>query len=80
MIAMDMTTRYAMRYVMQAVVVTHRKNGHVFPSYNCHSILLSYLDFRLQLRAAPRATNHIIEVELGLRFIEGFYNKIRILQ
>ncbi len=49
MIAMDMTTRYAMRYVMQAVVMTRGKNGHVFPSYNCHSILLSYLDFRLQL-------------------------------
>jgi len=27
MIAMDMTTRYAMRYVMQAVVMTHRKIG-----------------------------------------------------
>jgi|CXWL01.1.fsa_nt_gi hypothetical protein len=27
MIAMDMTTRYAMRYVMQAVVMTHRTIG-----------------------------------------------------
>ncbi len=49
MTAMDMTTRYAMRYVMQAGIMTYRKNGHVFPSYSCHSILLSYVDFRLQL-------------------------------
>ena len=34
MIAMDMTTRYAMRYVMQAGVMNHRKNGHAFPSYS----------------------------------------------
>jgi hypothetical protein len=27
MIAMDMTTRYAMRHVIQAVVMTHRKIG-----------------------------------------------------
>ncbi len=37
MIAMDMTTRYAMRYVMQAVVMTHRKNGHVFPLNSTHA-------------------------------------------
>ncbi len=38
MIAMDMTTRYAMRYVMQAVVMTHRKMA----TSSHHTIAIRY--------------------------------------